>query len=285
MDQSNLIIRRDDGTEEIILRSTVDKIAFETVVGQQLVGELVGWSDGVYQIATSEAAIKVYSTMPMTTASSVVASETEDAAPVPSPTPESQDAEAVAETETEEDQVAALADAAATTDSEPNADEVEVQQPAEPVEKVEDSEPAIAATAIEEDQGDGAEDGDAVVESQDAAVSPNSDLRISVSVENSEENGPPVVFNVALSRPSESSVVLIYATIDGTAVNGEDYEANRGVLVIKPGEQEARIEAPIIDDSEREEQEHLKLFLTVDPTVATVEAREIVATIDDDDQG
>ncbi|NJO37962.1 MAG: hypothetical protein HC871_10540 [Rhizobiales bacterium] len=139
----------------------------------------------------------------------------------------------------------------------------------------------MAATT--EPTGAGAGNAASSTGTQEAALAPSADLRIQVSVENSQESGPPVAFNVQLSRPSETSVVLIYATIDGTAVNGQDYEANRGVVVLKPGEQVARIEAPVIDDADQEEQEHLQLFLTVDPAVATVESRQIVATIDDDD--
>ena len=250
MDQTNLIIRTSDGVEETVLRSAVDHVAFETVAGRKLIGELVGWANGVYQIATAKAAIKVYSSLPAPAFSAARAVLPEAAGDLTSDGTGGNLAEAL--DLGSGDRLKVLAS---------------------------DQADAAAETAIDAniDQG--------VIESQDAAVSPNQALNISVSVEHSEENGPPVIFNVALSRPSESSVVLIYATIDGTAVDGEDYEANRGVLVIKPGERTARIEAPVIDDSKSEGQEHLKLFLTVDPTVATVDNSEIVATIDDDDQG
>ena len=78
-------------------------------------------------------------------------------------------------------------------------------------------------------------------------------LSIKVSVENSKEEwSAGGLQHFELSEPSDSSVVLIYATIDGTAINGEDYEANAR----RRGDQgrraeTARIEAPVIDDSER----------------------------------
>ncbi len=122
-------------------------------------------------------------------------------------------------------------------------------------------------------------------EEQVAAVAPAADLEINVSADNGRENGAPVAFDVELSRPSDKSVVLIYATIDDTAIDGEDYEAARGVLVIKAGETSARIEALVINDDLSEDDEQLRLFLTVDPTVAVVKSREIFATIEDDDQG
>ncbi len=122
-------------------------------------------------------------------------------------------------------------------------------------------------------------------ETQIAAVTPLADIEISVSTKNAVENGAPVAFDIVLSKPSEDSVVLIYATIDGTAIDGEDYKAARGVLVIKSGETSARIEAEVINDDLREDKEDLRLFLTVDPSVAVVKNRQIVATIEDDDQG
>ncbi len=122
-------------------------------------------------------------------------------------------------------------------------------------------------------------------ENQLAAVVPSADIEISVSTKNTVENGAPVAFEIELSKPSDESVVLIYATIDGTAVDGEDYVAARGVLVIKSGETNARIEAEVINDDLREDKENLRLFLTVDPSVAVVKNRQIVATIEDDDQG
>ena len=252
IDQTDIVIQSTEGVAETLPRSTVESVSFETITGDTLVGELVGWTPGVYQIATSEAAIKVYSAMP---------------AAVPEPEPEAAPPlveEGPTETPEEDSDVAETAD----------------------VDAGQGASQAIAAVTVDEaDQEAFQPASELVVGTQDAAAAPTADLSIEVSVENSKENGPPVAFNIELSKPSQSSVVLIYATIDGTAVNGQDYEANRGVVVIKAGEQSARIEAPVIDDSEREEQEHLQLFLTVDPTVATVETRQIIATIDDDDQG
>ncbi len=67
IDQTNIVIQTADGATQSLPRSTVQAIAFETVTGRKLTGELVGWTSGVYQITTPEAAIKVYSTMPATT--------------------------------------------------------------------------------------------------------------------------------------------------------------------------------------------------------------------------
>jgi len=292
IDQTNIVILTTDGIRETVPRSTVEGLTFDTIAGEELIGELVGWSPGIYQIATEAAAIKVYSAMP------AVPAEPEPA-PEPAPTL-AEESGPEGETVAEEESVAAeesVPEDEATGNLAANAAEVSPPAPASALaapapasaevtgSDQSGSETITAAVANTEPNGIDRDPSQSVAGVQDAAVSPQSDLSIEVSVENSRENGPPVVFNIELSKPSENSVVLIYATIDGTAVNGEDYEANRGVVVIKAGEQKARIEATVIDDSEKEEQEHLQLFLTVDPTVAVVESRQIIATIDDDDQG
>lgn len=244
IDQTDVFIQTNDGATETLPRSTIANVAFETVTGRKLIGELIGWESGVYQLTTSEAAIKVYSTMPA---------------------------------------VAAPSEPVTAADTGRRQDETAETEPETTEDAGQGSSQAIAAVEVDETANGNTAGGS--VDTQNAAATPTADLSIQVSVENSKENGPPVAFNIELSAPSESSVVLIYATIDGTAVNGEDYEANRGVVVIKPGERVARIEAQVIDDTEIEGQEHLQLFLTVDPTVAVVENRQIIATIDDDDQG
>ena len=238
IDQTNIVIQTADGATQSLPRSMVQAIAFETVTGRKLSGELLGWTSGVYQITTPEAAIKIYSTMPSPTS------------PAAEPLTIA-DGEGRKAVDAEAPEIGSAGQGGSQT---------------------------IAAVAVDE-TANGFDRG-----ASDTAAAPSTGLSIQVSVENSKENGPPVAFNIELSEPSSSSVVLIYATIDGTAINGQDYEANRGVVVIKPGEQTARIEALVIDDAEQESQEHLQLFLTVDPTVAVVENRQIIATIDDDDQ-
>ncbi len=254
MDQRDLVIQFSDDRTQTVPRSTVEQIAFETVNGERMAGELVGWTPGVYQIATPTAAIKIYCAMPTIAdnarpvANRLIVPKSgarrDDAGQSPTP---------------------ALA--------------------AKPLDAGRGSPQAIAALAVEPKplSGDRPDPGD-LIEAPDAAASPRADLSIQVSVEHSKENGPPVAFNIELSKPSEDPIVLIYATIDGTAIRGEDYEPNRGVVMIQPGDLSARIEAPVIDDTEKEGQEHLQLFLTVDPAVAVVESGQIIANIDDDDQ-
>ena len=255
IDQRDLIIRLSDGRTQTVPRSTVESVAFETVTGERIEGELVGWTPGTYQIATPEAALKIYSAAP-----------TVDGGSPPN-------ASRLIVPRTGEGR---------NNDGTQSA----VALASKPLSAGRGSPQAIAALTAEPGPlARGRLDADALIEAPNAAASPRSDLRIQVSVEHSKENGPPVAFNIELSRTSEQPIVLIYATIDGTAIRGEDYEPNRGVVMIQPGDRSARIEAPVIDDSVQEGQEHLQLFLTVDPSVAVVENGQIIANIDDDDQG
>jgi len=255
MDQRDLVIQVNDGRTQTVPRSTVERVAFETVNGERIAGELVGWTPGIYQIATPSAAIKIYSAMPAIA---------QDKQPIARRL-------IVPETDSESDEVR-LSPALALA--------------SEPLDSGRGSPQAIAALKVQPTTSeDNVAEPDDLAALPDAAATPKASLSIQVVVEHSKENGQPVAFNIELSEPSEDPVVLIYATIDGTAIRGEDYEPNRGVVMIQPGERTARIEAPVIDDTEEEGQEHLKLFLTVDPTVAVVETRQIIANIDDDDQG
>ncbi len=229
IDQTNIIILTEEGSEETLPRATINHLLFETVTGDEISGALLGWKPGVYELTTEEAVVAVYSVTP------------------PRPDANESGGESA-------NSVADIKD-----------------EPVVPVLTERGINGAVSKSEIE-------------TESDVVASTTASDLEIDISVESTREDAGPVGFNIELSQPSENSVVLIYATIDDTAIDGEDYEAARGVLVIEAGQTEARIEAPIIDDDISEKEEQLRLFLTVDPAVAVVKNREIIATIEDDDQ-
>ncbi len=261
LDQTNVVIRTRDGIERVLARATLDQIRFKTVTGTEIGGALLGWRPGVYELTTADRAISVYST--------VAAPPTGAVAEATSP-PALGQGRGIDGTND-----AAPGDEAAT----PRLATAE-RQPATPAVE-EDLQEEIPPPTTAPAAGAGGQSG----EQQVAVATPTTDLEIDVSVGAARENGPPVVFDIQLSHPSKDSVVIIYATIDGTAVTGEDYEAQRGVMVIKAGETSARIEAPVIDDQVKEGEEYLQLFLTVDPNVAVVRNKQIIATIEDDDQG
>jgi hypothetical protein len=108
-------------------------------------------------------------------------------------------------------------------------------------------------------------------------------LEIAASAMPAPEGGAPLVFNIDLSEPASRSLVLIYATIDGSAKGGIDFEPQRGVLIVDRGQISARLETPLINDGDSEDDEHLQLFLSLDPSIGTLRTKSITATIQDDD--
>ena len=64
---------------------------------------------------------------------------------------------------------------------------------------------------------------------------------------------------LTLDRYADREVRVNYATVNGTAVAGQDYEAQSGTLVFRTGEDSKRIWVPIQFDREDEETETLTL--------------------------
>ena len=71
-----------------------------------------------------------------------------------------------------------------------------------------------------------------------------------------------LVFRVTLDRPAPGPVTVEWATADGTAEAGADYEAARDTLSFAIGEIEKTVEVVLIDDVEHEETETLALTLS-----------------------
>lgn len=76
-----------------------------------------------------------------------------------------------------------------------------------------------------------------------------------------EAVSPFARFAVTLDRPSTGVVSLQYATLDASAVAGQDYLATGGVLTFAPGQVAATIEVPILDDAQAEGVERFSLAL------------------------
>ncbi|HEX6142232.1 MAG TPA: Calx-beta domain-containing protein [Geminicoccaceae bacterium] len=107
-------------------------------------------------------------------------------------------------------------------------------------------------------------------------------VRIEASPEVGEKDGT-VGFRFELSHVSEQPVRLVYATVDGQANAGRDYEAVRGVLTLEPGETGGTVETSILDDPENEDPEQFFLFVKPDGQSATIEQKWQTVTIQDDD--
>ena len=99
------------------------------------------------------------------------------------------------------------------------------------------------------------------------------------------EEGKTLVFTVTLdTAPSPGGEVTVdYATRDGTATAGEDYESVSGTLAFAAGETEHTVQVPTLDDALNEGPETLTLRLSggVNATLADPEG---VGTITNDDE-
>ena len=96
------------------------------------------------------------------------------------------------------------------------------------------------------------------------------------------EEGGTLAFTVSLTMASSHHVTVAYGTVDGTAVAGLDYQANRSVLTLAPGEREGTVEVALIDDEIDEPGESLRVVLG-DVQYATVDVAEATGTIIDND--
>jgi hypothetical protein len=95
-------------------------------------------------------------------------------------------------------------------------------------------------------------------------------------------NGATLTFSVTLSGVSGSDVDVDYATSNGTAVAGKDYERTSGTLTIDAGQTTGEIVVPVLSDKVREANEKLTVTLA-SPGFGTLADGTATGTIDNDD--
>ena len=93
-----------------------------------------------------------------------------------------------------------------------------------------------------------------------------------------EAAGALLRFRVTLDAPRTTAVSVRYATSDGTAAAGSDYEAASGALRFAPGETEKTIEIRVLEDAHDEGAETMALKLS-HPFGARLEDAEATGTI------
>ncbi|WP_158633352.1 cellulose binding domain-containing protein [Tautonia sociabilis] len=100
----------------------------------------------------------------------------------------------------------------------------------------------------------------------------------------SEGNVGPsaIAFAVELSKAAEVPVTVGYATVDGTATVGFDYERTVGTLTFAPGETTAMITVPVVADTVAEPDETFTVTL-FDATGARIAVGSAKGTIRNDD--
>ena len=96
------------------------------------------------------------------------------------------------------------------------------------------------------------------------------------------EDAGVMVFTVSLNAPSALQVTVDYATSDGSATAGEDYNAAEGSLKFTPGDVERTISVMLTEDTKYEGDETFALTLD-NPENAGLESAAATGTIADND--
>ena len=116
-----------------------------------------------------------------------------------------------------------------------------------------------------------------VTDSSPEPVEETPSVRVS-DAEATEGDDAEIVFHVTLDRAASGPVTVRYATADGTAVAGEDYEAASGTLTFAPGETERTVRVRVLDDAVEDSGETFRLVLSA-PAGATLADPEALGTI------
>ncbi|MFG1477938.1 Calx-beta domain-containing protein [Xanthobacter sp. V4C-4] len=120
---------------------------------------------------------------------------------------------------------------------------------------------------------------------RDDDPAPQGDPEISIAdatVAEGSTGAPHMMFEVSLSAPSDHAVSVRYATRDGTALAGSDYEAQAGTLTFAPGQTSAMVHVPLIGDATVEADERFTVVLSR-PSGATLADRFATGIIVNDD--
>lgn len=91
-------------------------------------------------------------------------------------------------------------------------------------------------------------------------------------------------FLVTLSAPSGQDVTVSFATSDGTAIRGQDYQETKGLITFLPGEMTNGALVPVLGDTALEGDETFALNLSNPIGAAIAKAQGIGTILDDDSQ-
>ena len=125
--------------------------------------------------------------------------------------------------------------------------------------------------------------GDSATDTVDVAISAFPTLSIdSSSVAEGDADSTSLTFTVSLSAESGRQVTVAYATADGTARAGSDYQAASGEVQFTPGDTELTVSVPVLGDTTPEADETFTLTLS-SPVNAELSRAQATATIVNDD--
>ena len=106
---------------------------------------------------------------------------------------------------------------------------------------------------------------------------------LSIASGSAVENAGELALAVSLSTASSETVTVAYATVDGTAVAGADYRAQRGTLTLVPGSTVGTIAVALIDDAADEAEEETFTVMLEDARHALLGFAQATVTLADDD--
>jgi hypothetical protein len=124
-----------------------------------------------------------------------------------------------------------------------------------------------------------------VADGQGAGTILDDEPRVGVSdVSKKEGNGGTTlfVFTVTLSVAYDVPVTVNFATADGTAAAGEDYEAASGTVTFAPGETSKTVTVRVKGDKKKEADEWFSLDLRGATNAVLVDARGVGSILNDD---
>lgn len=98
-----------------------------------------------------------------------------------------------------------------------------------------------------------------------------------------EEDGV-AVFTVSLSQTSDHTVTVDVTTLEGTALQGDDFLTVNQTLIFAPGETVQTVSVSLVNDDDVEPTESFSLLLTNASGGAVIADDEAVATVQDTDQ-
>lgn len=104
-----------------------------------------------------------------------------------------------------------------------------------------------------------------------------------VRVVEGDSGSAEAVFNVALTAACEADISVNYATVDGSATAGIDYQATAGTLVIPAGQTSGQIRVAVFGDTKIESYEKSFAINLVNPVNVTLAKTTASCTIVDND--
>lgn len=110
-------------------------------------------------------------------------------------------------------------------------------------------------------------------------------IKKNISIKEGNTGLTAAVFQLVLNKASALPVSVKIATIDGTAINGADYNGNSATITIKPGKLSAKVTVNIIGDAVREPNETFFLVISGPVNANLGEMDTATCLIKNDDAG